>query len=415
MQGREATVRRQGIRSANVQLVAPDRQGRGPDFLAGRQVEHSERVVAERLQDENELFSVRRQRSQFVPLALARGEPQSFGPGIRVPHARDPGPNGHDRLSVRRIEQLLQPIAMIEPHRPQPRHGPVRQRIAERVLPRDRLLGHRRLGRRSRFSRRVVASGSKYDRPDHEPRGERQTGKARPDASRRTRHRPNDRRHRGSRHEHRGQVDRSDRRRDRGTRKHRRRQGDPSPPQSLTQLLPPAIETPADNLRGPAERPGRPALRLPFEVARDERQPVSRRQCVEFFVQQCARLAPAQIDGRDRLGPRRLALVSASPCRGLLHLQRRPPGHAQEPSGQRAPAPNGVRLAIEEHERRLARVVRIRRVGKNGPARRGHERPMPADQRLKRGRIAMPHEGREQVPVRGRRSHVEHRGANALG
>src|SRR5262249_1624545 len=60
-------------------------------------------------------------------------------------------------------------------------------------------------------------------------------------------------------------------------------------------------------------------------------------------------------------------------------------------------------LAVEDDECSLGGVVSVGRVRKDGPTRGGHERPVPADDGLERGRVAMADERTEQVSVgRGR-------------
>ena len=127
----------------------------------------------------------------------------------------------------------------------------------------------------------------------------------------------------------------------------------------------------ASGLRQPpldrADRPLEPARRLgvreSFEVAEQDRHAVFLGQSAQFVIQGREEFRPFRVGRRNRRLPRGGRDFAGSPLLGQGPCPvRHAPGHAVEPAAQRVVDPDHPRLADEDQECGLERVLNVSRV-----------------------------------------------------
>jgi hypothetical protein len=150
--------------------------------------------------------------------------------------------------------------------------------------------------------------------------------------------------------------------------------------QPLSQQLPPAFEPNLDRARRDTEIAGRLVPAFPVQAACDQYGPVLFRQAGEFLVEDAGEFARRHAGGpvRNRLFA---ALAEQPAVPGVL---RHADGDFVDPPADRLPPPDGVRLPGENEEHGLKRILRVRVIAEDPPARGKYERAVPPDERRER-------------------------------
>ena len=166
----------------------------------------------------------------------------------------------------------------------------------------------------------------------------------------------------------------------------------------------------ADRSHGTFQLLGRLVVRLPFEIAEDERSAVLPRQPVQLLIEH--RSDPQDVRGfRVR---RRLQILnsdfSAAPTERIgPRSPRDPVSHAEKPVGQVQSVTDRRCLAHQDQKSRLKGVFDIPRIAQNPAANAQYHGSMQIDQRLKGGfisarqialqQLAIPESGKRPISV----------------
>ena len=137
--------------------------------------------------------------------------------------------------------------------------------------------------------------------------------------------------------------------------------------------------------------------RQPLEVAEDDRQAEPIGEPLDLLVQDRAEIVGSP--GLDAPQPARGLFDFAAAGGGGPGLERRPIRHPVQPGPHRIPAADRTRLAEQQHERGLERVVGRIQVLQDGPAGVQHQRPVPCHQRGERRLVPVGDEPLQQAGV----------------
>ena len=184
------------------------------------------------------------------------------------------------------------------------------------------------------------------------------------------------------------------------------RDSNASPGQSLPQESPRPDEAAPDRPDGPAQTLSRLVAGQPFQVAKHHREPEPIGQAVDLGVKK----GPELVIGSDRRCPQDGGLnCPFLPCAAADSvspgLQRHPVGDPMQPAAERLADPEHSRLADEDQERRLERILGGMRIAEYSPADGQHHRAVPRHQGHEGRLVALsakpPHELRVGQPRDG--------------
>ena len=146
--------------------------------------------------------------------------------------------------------------------------------------------------------------------------------------------------------------------------------------------------------------PGRLVPRLAFQVTQYERRPVFVGKTLDFLIEEHAQLTPGGLHPRIINAAReRLPLQEFTPGDPVSEAEGNAVGDTVQPTGQRIRFANSGRLADEDEERGLERVIDIGRLPQQALANAAHHRPVLLHESGKSILVALRDEFREQHAI----------------